>query len=282
MTAQPDGPVAIVAGSGQLPGLLARSLERRGRPYRLLALRGFAEAGLAARADAVVDLLDVRGTASWLERWGPSGVALVGGVARPKPSAVLNAFAAFRNRRELGRLLGQGDDQLLRAVLRLFEEHGHLVVGLRDLAPDLLAPVGVHSRRAPDESDRRSIDVGLAAIAALSPFDVGQAVAVSDQRILAIEGPEGTDRMLHRVQGFRRLWSRVRVKAGGVLVKAPKEGQDLRIDLPAIGARTMVEAKRAGLDGVAVGSGASLILDLEATAAAADRLGLFLVGVEPR
>ena len=274
------GTVAIVAGSGQLPVLLARSLEQRGQEFRLLALRGFAEASLAARADAVVDLLDVRGTATWLDRWQPSGVALVGGVSRPKPSAVLSAFAAFRNRRELGRLLGQGDDGLLRAVLGLFEEHGHRIVGVRDLAPDLLSPAGTHSRRAPSDGDRRSIEVGLRAIQVLSPFDVGQAVAVSDERVLGVEGPEGTDRLLRRVAGFRRPWSRVRIKAGGVLVKAAKAGQDLRIDLPAVGPRTVIEAKRAGLDGVAVGAGASLILDLPGTVALADRLGLFLVGAE--
>lgn len=275
-----SGVVAIVAGSGQLPTLLARSLEQRGRAFRLLALRGFADRALQARADAVVDLLDVRGATAQLDRWQPSGVTLVGGVSRPGPSAVLNAFEAFRNRHELGRLLGQGDDQLLRAVLGLLEEHGHRVVGVHDLAPDLLAPAGIHSQRAPTAADRRAIEVGLRALAALSPFDVGQAVVVSEERVLGVEGPEGTDRLLARVRGFRRGWSRVRVKAGGVLVKAAKASQDLRIDLPAIGARTMVEASRAGLDGVAIGAGASLILDLPGTAAMADRLGLFLVGAE--
>lgn len=281
MAAAGEEALAIVAGSGQLPVLLARSLETRGRAFRLLALRGFADGALAARADAVADLLDVQGILDRLGRWRPSGVALVGGVARPRPSAVLGAYAAYRNRRELGRLLGQGDDQLLRAVLGLLEEHGHRITGVLDLAPDLLAPGGVHSRRAPAPLDRRAIEVGLRAIEALSPFDVGQAVVVSGERVLGVEGPEGTDRLLRRVAGFRRPWSRVRVRDGGVLVKAPKLGQDLRVDLPAVGPRTVVEAHRAGLAGVAVGAGASLILDLPATAAAADRLGLFLVGVEP-
>lgn len=69
------------------------------------------------------------------------------------------------------------------------------------------------------------------------------------------------------------------MKAGGVLVKAAKEGQDLRVDLPAVGPRTVTEAHRAGLAGVAVGAGTSLILDLPGTTALADRLGLFLLGV---
>jgi hypothetical protein len=110
---------------------------------------------------------------------------------------------------------------------------------------------------------------------------MGQACVVAGERILAIEGPEGTDSMLDRVRSFRRPFSRIRVDPGGVLVKTAKRGQDLRVDLPAIGPRTMANVRRAGLKGVAIGSGVTLILDQEETIATADRLGLFLAAVEP-
>jgi DUF1009 family protein len=109
---------------------------------------------------------------------------------------------------------------------------------------------------------------------------MGQGVVVAGERIMAVEGPEGTDRMLARVQGRRRFWSFRRPDAVGVLVKMPKRGQDLRIDLPAIGPRTFVRAAKAGLRGVAVASGVTLILDREETVRTADRLGLFLLGVD--
>jgi UDP-2,3-diacylglucosamine hydrolase len=275
------GPVAILAGSGQLPLLLAESLRRSGRDHRVMAFRGFADRVVRGRADAVVDILDVRRALGWLEGWSPSAVVMAGGVHRPSPAVLLNTFSAYRNRKEIAEVVGRGDDQLLRAALDLLEERGFRVIGVHDLAPELLARPGRHSAAAPGPEQDRAVAIGLKALADLSPYDMGQAAVVSGERIIAIEGPEGTDRMLARVRGFNRFWSRTRVKPGGVLVKTMKRGQDLRVDLPAIGPRTVAEAHGAGLTGIAVGSGSTLILDFERTVAAADRLGLFLIGVEP-
>jgi UDP-2,3-diacylglucosamine hydrolase len=278
----PDrGPIAILAGAGQLPELMAERVRRAGRDCRVLAFRGFASAALRRQADAVVDLLDVKRALACLQAWRPSAVTLAGGLRRPRPSAVLNAFSAFRNREELSALMGRGDDQLLRGVLRLLEEKGMPVVGVIDLAPDLLAPAGVQTARAPDADDRRAIGVGLRLLGDLSPYDIGQAAVVAGERVLAVEGPEGTDRMLARVRASGRTWSWRRAVGRGVLVKAPKAGQDLRVDLPAIGPRTVARAARAGLTGIAVASGRTLILDREETVRLCDRRGLFLLGVGP-
>jgi DUF1009 family protein len=280
MSAGP-GPVAILAGSGQLPVLLSDCLRRRGRDHRILAFRGFAAPATRTRADCVVDLLDFQRTLRRLEEWRPSAVTLAGAVTRPKPSAVLSTFSAFRNRRELAAIVNRGDDRLLRSVVEALEGQGHQVVGAHDLAPELLAASGRFTRAAPSTRDSRAISMGFAVLADLSARDIGQACVVSGERILAIEGPEGTDSMLARVRSFRLPWSRTRVEPGGVLVKTAKRGQDLRVDLPAIGPRTMTGAHKAGLKGIAVGSGATLIIEQDRTIAIADRLGLFLVAIEP-
>jgi UDP-2,3-diacylglucosamine hydrolase len=279
--ATPPGPVAILAGSGQLPLLLAESLRRRGQEHRILAFRGFAAKGARSRADAVVDLLDVRRTLDCLAGWRPGAVALAGAVQRPQLSAFLNAFSAFRNRRELAELIGRGDDQLLRAAADLIERQGHRIVGVHELAPELLARAGPLGAVHPSPESSRAVEIGFEVLRDLAPHDVGQAVVVAGERVLAVEGPEGTDRMLARARSFRRPWARTRIPSGGVLVKAAKRGQDLRIDLPAVGERTLINAHRAGLQGIAVGAGSTLLLDEAAMARAADRLGLFLVGVEP-
>jgi UDP-2,3-diacylglucosamine hydrolase len=275
------GPIAILAGSGQFPVLLADTLRRAGRACRILAIRGFADAALRQKADATVDLLDVKRSLACLHEWNPSAVALAGGVQRPRPSAVLSAFSLWRNRRELRELMGRGDDRLLRGVIELLEEHGHRVVGVHDLAPQLLASAGVHGVHRPSPEDERTIAVGMNLLRDISRYDVGQGAVLVDERVLAIEGPEGTDRMLARVRSLRRSWSFARGPAAGVLVKSPKKGQDLRVDLPAIGPLTARRAAQAGLRGIAIASGATLILDRDETVRAADRLGLFLVGVDP-
>jgi DUF1009 family protein len=273
------GPIAILAGSGQFPVLLAETLRRAGRVCRVLAIRGFADAALRQKADATVDLLDVKRTLACLHEWRPSAVTLAGGVQRPRASAVLSAFSLWRNRRELMDLMGRGDDRLLRGVVELLEEHGHCVVGVHDLAPQLLAPAGVLGGRRPAPEDERTIALGMSLLRDISRYDVGQGAVLVDERVMAIEGPEGTDRMLGRVRRLRRSWSFVRAPAAGALVKSPKHGQDLRIDLPAIGPLTAARAAKAGLRGIAVAAGATLILDREETVRAVDRLGLFLVGV---
>lgn len=274
------GPVAILAGSGELPILLADRLGSAGRPHRVLAFRGFCEGALRARADSVVGLLDVRRIEACLTAWRPSAVTLAGGLNRPSAAALVGAFSAFRNRDDVAAIVARGDDNLLRGAVELLESKGFPLVGVRDLAPELLAEAGCYGARRPTPEDERAVALGLRLLDGISAFDIGQAVVVAGERIVAVEGPEGTDRMLARARSLRGARFFGRRTRGGVLVKAPKRGQDLRVDLPAIGPRTVVNAARAGLDGIAVASGLTLVLNRRETATTADRLGLFVIGLD--
>jgi DUF1009 family protein len=274
------GPVAILAGSGDLPLLLADALAASGRDCRILAFRGFASRAVRARAAASIGLLDAKGALAWLERARPACVTLAGGLRRPDATALLDAYSGFRSRGEIRDLLARGDDNLLRGAMQLLEDRGFRLAGIAELAPGLLAKAGIHGTHQPDACAAESIGVGMDLLRCLSPFDIGQAAVVSGRRVLAIEGPEGTDRMLARTGGLRRRGWFGRAVGGGVLVKAPKAGQDLRVDLPAIGPRTITNAARAGLSGVAIASGQTIVLDRDATVREADRLGLFLLGLE--
>jgi hypothetical protein len=108
---------------------------------------------------------------------------------------------------------------------------------------------------------------------------VGQAVVVAGKHVLAVEAAEGTDQMLARVAEMRAN-GRVRSAAGsGVLVKAPKPGQDRRFDLPSIGPRTVEGVARAGLAGIAVVAGSTIIAEPAMLAQAADRTNIFVIGM---
>ncbi|WP_246717623.1 LpxI family protein [Microvirga flocculans] len=277
----PQGPIAILAGAGQLPIQLVSHLERTGQEVRVLAFRGFAEAELQRRAHATVDLLDLKTIMSTLEEWRPQAVSLVGAVRRPGFSALLSAYSLLRNMHEVKEVIARGDDQVLRGAVMLLEERGHRVVGAHELAPDLVAARTLSGSMQPNADDREAIAVGLDLLAALSAFDIGQGAIVARRHVLAIEGPEGTDRMLRRVRGLRQSWFGLRRrKEGGVLIKAAKRGQDLRVDMPTIGPRTIIEADKAGLSGIAVGAGSTFVLEQEETLRTADRLGLFLIAVD--
>lgn len=273
-------PIAILAGSGELPILLADRLAREGMPHRILGFRGFCERSVKARADAVIGLLDVRRLVGVLDEWQPAAITLAGGLQRPSAAALVSAFSALRDRDEIARLAARGDDNLLRGAIDLLQSRGFQLVGVRDLAPDLLAHAGPHGAHRPRPDDDLAIRTGFGLLDAMSRFDVGQAAVVSGERVIAVEGPEGTDRMLARARAIGApRWFKPRLR-GGVLVKGPKRGQDLRVDLPAIGPRTVANAARAGLAGIAVASGYTLVIDRAGTVAAADRLGLFLLGVD--
>ena len=166
-----------------------------------------------------------------------------------------------------------------KGVAGIIEDGGLEIVGLDEVAPEIFVSEGVLARRQPTQRDRADIARALAVIAALGPFDVGQAAIVADNHVLAVEGVEGTDNMLARIAEMRSQ-RRVTTRVGtGVLVKAPKPGQDRRFDLPAIGPQTVENAARAGLAGVAVTAGSSLIAAPMEVIAAADRADIFVVGV---
>jgi hypothetical protein len=137
-------------------------------------------------------------------------------------------------------------------------------------------PAGFVSKRRPNAQDQADMMQGLRLLEAIGKFDVGQAAVVAGNHVLAVEGVEGTDRMLERVAELR---GRQTGGVGGVLVKAPKPGQDWRFDLPSIGPQTIERAARAGLAGVAVIARASIVAEPQRVSALADAHNIFVVGV---
>src|SRR5262249_22327011 len=159
-------------------------------------------------------------------------------------------------------------------LARLFEERGFRLLGAHEVAPEILMPDGQIGRHEPSARDRADIARGMALLSATGPFDVGQAVVVADNHVLAIEAAEGTDQMLARIAELRSE-GRVHSAVGsGVLVKVPKPAQDRRFDLPAIGPSTVAGAAHAGLAGIAVMAGGAIVAEPAEVGAAADRAGI--------
>ena len=210
---------------------------------------------------------------------GCRDVAFIGSVVRPSLWQMRPDFGAIRLMPQLVRLFRGGDDHLQAGIGRLFEQHGFRLLGPKDIAPELLMPPGPLGARTPSEQERADIARGLALLNATSPFDIGQAVVVANNHVLALEGPEGTDQMLARVAELRRS-RRINTPIGtGVLIKAAKLGQDQRIDLPVIGPPTVGAVSAAGLAGIAVVAGSTIVAEPERIAAAADGAKIFVIGV---
>jgi len=172
-----------------------------------------------------------------------------------------------------------GDDRLLSGVTEDFEARGFRLVGAHEVAPEILMPEGIVGKHRPRRTDEDDIGFGFDLLRAIGSFDVGQAAIVSGMHALAVEAAEGTASMIARVAEMRKN-GRVKLPArAGVLVKAPKPNQDRRVDLPAIGPDTIAQAKAAGLLGIAVEAGSTVVADTAALIRAADKAGLFVIGV---
>lgn len=273
-------PIAIICGGGNFPAAVADAVTRRGRPLVIFAVKGWADPKLVERYPHHWIALGQLGRFLRLANAEHCrDVVFIGSLLRP---SLADIRLDWHTLRVMPRVIGffrGGDDRLLSGLANVLEEAGLRIVGLGEVAPEVFVPEGVVGRHAPAQRDQDDIARALEVIAALGPFDVGQAAIVADNRVLALEAAEGTDNMLSRIADLRTQGRVTTPRGVGVLVKAPKPGQDRRFDLPAIGLRTVESVARAGLAGLAVVAGSAIIADPGDAIAAADRAGIFLVGM---
>ena len=197
---------------------------------------------------------------------GCRDVVFVGTALRPPLRSLRIDWLTLRLLPRIVRAYRGGDDHLISGIARVFEDHGFRIVAPHEVAPEILMPAGPSEADRPRSAIYADIAQALALLAATGPFDMGQAAVVAGNHVLAVEAAEGTDAMLGRIAELRTR-GRIAAPLGtGVLVKAPKPQQDRRFDLPAIGPRTVEEAARAGLAGIAVVAGSTIVAEPAAVA----------------
>lgn len=264
--------LALIAGSGRLPALLVAAMPAP--PAIIAAPEGVEITEPAApvtrfRIERLVPFLHD------LLNAGVDRVVFAGAVTRPRLDPALFDPATAQMVPRLLAAMQAGDDATLREVITIFEEVGLAVIGAAEVAPGLVPSDGVLTLAKPSEADIRDAERAAAIVAALGAVDVGQGAVVAQGLCLAVEALPGTDAMLAQVAGLGGLRPDP-AGARGVVYKAPKPGQDRRIDLPAIGPDTVTRAAEAGLAGIAFEAGGVLLLDRAEAIAQADAAGLFL------
>src|SRR5204862_61459 len=272
--------IGILAGGGRLPLMIAESVTARGGTVHIVGIEGEADPGVARFPHTWVNWGQIGRMVATLRSEGARQLVIAGAVTRPDLRRIRPDAGFFRSLPQILRLLAGGDDSVLTRVVRFFEGNGLVVLGVHDVAPDLLAGTGRQGSVALSDADCADAEVGFAVRHALASVDAGQAVVVAHGKVLAIEGAEGTDAMLQRVAALPG-----REPAGsreGVLAKGPKPGQELRVDMPAIGPRTIEQAAAAGLAGVVVEAGAVLVLDRAEVIGIADARTCAIHGLEGR
>lgn len=265
----------IIAGKGDVPAHVVAACCRTGQKPFVVAFRGATSPDTVEGVPHIwAEITEVGRVLGALREQGVRDLVLIGPLDRPDFASLRPDWTGVKLMPKLLGAARRGDDALMTAIVDFLEQEGFRLHGAEAVAEELAAPCGPLTRRQPDEAARKDIARGVGVLRALGALDVGQAVVVRNQRVLAIEAAEGTDAMLERCRAFRRP------RTGGVLVKLPKPGQERRVDLPTIGPPTVEGAAAAGLAGIAVEAGGTLVVDRQTVARTAERLGLFLVGLE--
>jgi hypothetical protein len=275
-----SSPIGVIAAGGVMPFAVADSLIARGMTPVLFALKGACDpAGVARFRHHWISVGQIGRAMKLFRAENCRDLVFIGTLVRPALSEIRLDWGTLRVIGRVWAAFRGGDDHLLSGVGRILEQDGFRMVGIRDVAPELLVPEGCLTRAAPDENAAADIAKGRDVLRALSPFDIGQAAVVIDGHVVGVEDIEGTDGLLARVARLRGE-GRIRAKAArGVLVKAPKSGQDLRFDLPTIGPLTIEGAAAAKLAGVAIVAGNTIVVEPQAMIEAADAAGLFVTGL---
>lgn len=269
--------LALIAGRGRLPGLILSALEARGEPVVVARLAD--DPPDFACDDAVIFRLETLGTLiKTLQERGVTRACFAGAVRRPLIDPARIDAATLPLVPRLMSALEQGDDGALRTVLALFEAAGIEIVAATDLVPDLLADDGVLTRATPSDRSRQDATRAAGILAAMAPADIGQGVVVARGQALAIEAQAGTDWMLRSLALMAGADDAGELPAtkGGLLFKAPKLGQDWRIDLPAIGPDTVALAASLGLAGIVTEARGIVMLERDLLLRMADDAGIFV------
>lgn len=276
MSDQP--PIGIIAGGGSLPRLVAQGVRAAGRTPVAVGLSGQYEPELPELCDRFreVGLIRIGQWIRTLRRWGVHEAVMIGRVAKgqmydplkvlryiPDWRAAVLWYRTLRYDRRPATLLGAIANELSRGGIELVDTTRYI--------PEHLAASGVLTRRSPSAAEEADITFGWPLVRRLNELDIGQAIAVKDCDVIAVEAIEGTDRMVKRAGELCRAgrWT---------LIKIAKADQDMRFDVPTVGPRTIENLHDAGGACLVVEVGRVILAEKDQLIELADRYGIAIVG----
>lgn len=258
--------LALIAGTGNVPFELVSHLKT---PPLICAMDNLHPAGLDV--DLWFSLSRLVPFLKGLKERGVSHIAMVGAVNRPQINPQDFDPETAELLPEMIAAAQSGDDGALRWVISTIERFGFTVQGIPDLAPQMLAPVGVLTQREPTPAELADAKRGKDILSALDPADVGQSCAVASGLCLGIEAIFGTQALLDDLSRHRRSRE---PQVGGVFIKRAKQQQELRADLPTIGPDTITTLLQAQLTGICIQAGRVIMTDREQLLADANDAGV--------
>lgn len=263
--------LGLIVGAKKLPLLLAAELAKKGRSFTVLTISGVADEKAWKKYNPKSIKIGELGKAfKILKEEGVKQVIFLGKVHRPSLTEIKPDFKAAKVLFKLALNKAFGDDNLLRAVNKVFAAEGFQVVGIAGLLDELRAQPKLYTKAKPSKEQMLDIKRGFSLAKKIGALDLYQSLVIQEGIVLAIEGADGTDAMIRHAGKIRREG------AGGVLVKVSKPGQSKKQDLPVIGLDTIKEVHKAGLVGIAIEAKNTLVVEEEKVVEYANKHKLFL------
>lgn len=272
-------PIGLIAGQGVLPIRVAEGMRRDGRTVCCVGLSGQFESDLPAQCDRfrTVGLMRPGQWIRTLRRWGVSEAVMIGRVSKKRmhdPLRLVRSIPDLRVLRLWYRHLrhDKRTPAVLAALANELASSGVTLIDSTTFIPDHMATAGPMTRAQPTPDQQADIDFAWPILEDALRLHIGQAIAVRERDIIAVEAVEGTTRMIERAGALCR-------RKGWTLLKNAPIDQDRRADVPTIGEATIRAMKEAGGGCIAVGAGDVIVVEKEATLRLADELGVAIIGI---
>ncbi len=271
--------LGLLAGAGEFPIQFAEAARNAGHFVYGLGVMGMASDELAAACDRMrfIPLARLGKAIRLFRRAQVDRVIMAGKIEKTvlfHPFRWIRLMPDWRTIHMWVKYASKDkkDDTILLAVIREFERDGLIFDSALRYCPELLVKHGFLTNRKPSAAQWKDIQFGWELAREMGRLDIGQTVVVNDSAVIAVEAIEGTDRCIRRAGELCR-------RGGFTVVKVAKPNQDMRFDVPTIGAETIKSMHEAGGRVLAIEAGLTIMLNPEEVAAIADRLGIAIVAV---
>jgi len=271
--------LGLIAGNGRFPFLVLDAARAQGLEVIVAAIKEETFPEIESRG-ATVHWLSLGELSKLIETFKREGVhrAIMAGQVKHK-----QIFSSIRPDWRLAKLLltlgSRNTDSLLGAIAKVLAEEGIILEDSTSMLEPLLSKAGVLTRRPPTEPEQKNIDYGRAVARHLAQFDIGQTVVVAEGACVAVEAMEGTDTTIERAgQIMGSLESNPSILSRALtVVKIAKPNQDMRFDVPVVGANTIEVMRNAGATCLAIDAGRCLLLDGTKITSAADAANIAII-----
>ena len=266
--------IGIIAGKGQLPLLVGKSLIKNKYPICFFYIDNHENINNYKKYESQkIELKSFSKILTSLKKHNINKIIMVGNITRPSIKDIefdLSTLSIIKNYL----LESKGDDKLLKSISDLFTKNGFPLFDWKNICTDLFSSKNYLTKKKPSKLAINNKNKGLAIFNIIGKSDIGQSIIVQNHLILGIECSEGTDELIKRCNNYKKKGDK------GILLKLSKYKQHSILDLPTVGMDTLINLKNCNYEGLFIEKNSTIIINKNEMIQFCDENDLFLSTVE--